>query len=163
MEKIEKKVAETLLEKCTKIVLGGKEYEIAPPTIATMVLVSEKISELPTFDYKNITAGEEVFFATLSDASKCGKIADIVAILIVGARKYKKSLERGLLRRMFGRKSEFDRIRDLVMETSPSDIDGILGLCLKGLQVGDFFGIITFLNRVNLTKKTKLETTASGQ
>ena len=78
-----------------------------------MVLVSEKIAELPTFDYKNINVGEEVFFTTLSDAKQCGKIADIVAILVVGARKYKKSLERGLIRRMFGRKSEFDRIREL--------------------------------------------------
>ncbi len=163
MEKIEKKVAETLLEKCTKIVLGGKEYEIAPPTIATMVLVSEKIAEFPAIetDYDN---GEDLLLSMLANAKECGVVADIAAILILGAKEYKKAKSVSRIARLFGRsESKFDKIRNAVLNSSPQTLDEIVGLAVKGMQVGDFFSVITFLNKVNLTKQTKSKTTQSGQ
>ncbi|MBO4778035.1 MAG: hypothetical protein J5588_06025 [Bacteroidales bacterium] len=163
MERIEKKVADTLLERGEKIILEGNEYEIAPPTIATMVLVSEKISEFPVIetDFDN---GEDLLFSMLSNAKDCGLVADIAAILILGAKEYKKAINVSRIARIFGRsESKFDKIRNAVLNSSPQTLDKIVGIAGKGMQVGDFFSVITFLNKVNLTKQTKSKTTQSGQ
>ena len=47
---IESKVAATILERNITFEIDGEKYEIAPPSLATLILVSEIISTLPTFE-----------------------------------------------------------------------------------------------------------------
>ncbi|MCC8155482.1 MAG: hypothetical protein LIP01_15645 [Tannerellaceae bacterium] len=46
---IESKVADTILERKMKLEIGGKYYEVAPPTTATLILVSELVAQLPPY------------------------------------------------------------------------------------------------------------------
>ena len=49
----EEKTADALLERSQPFALGGKTYELAPPTLATLILVSEELAKLPSelFDF----------------------------------------------------------------------------------------------------------------
>ena len=44
---LEEKAADTILQRAAKVKIGGTEYEAAPPSIATLILVSEAVSRLP--------------------------------------------------------------------------------------------------------------------
>jgi hypothetical protein len=52
---METKVAETILQKLDEVNVGGKTYTIAPPSTATLILVSETVSKMPqvTMDDKD--------------------------------------------------------------------------------------------------------------
>ena len=44
---IEQQVSDTILQQPTEIQVGEKKYSVAPPSIATLILVSKEISKLP--------------------------------------------------------------------------------------------------------------------
>ena len=47
-ETLEKRVVDSLLERKSEVlVIEGEEYAIAPPTVATLMLVSEAVAEMP--------------------------------------------------------------------------------------------------------------------
>ena len=54
---IEKKTKEAVLQQGIKVKIGGKSYEVAPPTIATLILVSEAVARIPkiSLDKERIT------------------------------------------------------------------------------------------------------------
>lgn len=166
---IEQKVAETILQKATEVKVGDKTYSVAPPTTATLILVSEAVSQLPhlKLDEKNIV-GE-----VLSVAKDCRVLGDVAAILILGAKGLTETVTRR--RHVFwpfnrievtetiDRKAELSR--EILDNCSPSELHNIIANLLGGLDLGDFFGLTTFLTEVNLLRQTKVETetTASGQ
>ena len=166
---IEQQVAETILQKVTDVKIGDKTYSVAPPTTATLILVSEAVSQLPhlKLDEKNIV-GE-----VLSVARDCRVLGDVAAILILGAKGLTESVTRR--RRVFwpfysvsvtetiDRKAELSR--EILDNYSPSELHNLIASLLKGLDLGDFFGLTTFLTEVNLLRQTKVgnETTAFGQ
>ena len=174
---IEEKVAESILQKPIEITIGEKKYTTAPPSTATLILVSEVVSRLPrlVLDPKNLV--EE----SLSIAKDCRSLGDLVAILLLGARgltekvKTEKTVERryffGLIRRKKTIKVEqvIDRKAELAQELlenlRPSELQGLTATLLQRMELGDFFGLTTFLIEINLLRQTKVETgaTASGQ
>lgn len=166
---IEQRVAQTILQKATEITVGDKTYSVAPPTTATLILVSEAVSQLPhlKLDEKNIV-GE-----VLSVAKDCSLLGDVAAILILGAkgltetvtrrRRFVWPFNRLKVKETIDRKAELSR--EILETHSPSSLHNLIATLLGGLDLADFFALTTFLTEVNLLRQTKVETetTAFGQ
>lgn len=172
---IETKVARTILQQPEEMTIGGKTYTIAPPSVATLILASEVVSHLPQVHLDEDKIVEE----TLWIAKDCRKLGDLMAILILGARHINDTVERREKRQkrlLWGliRYTKEETIietakealsRELLEEVTPRDLQNSIGKILFKMQVGDFFGLTTFLTEINLMRPTKVETepTASGQ
>lgn len=172
MEKnIETKVAHTILQQPQTIKVGSKTYRSAPPSIATLILVSEAVSRLPQerFDLKD---KDSIVQPTLAIARDCAAIGEIAAILILGAKNCSEVVKEDIEteeRRLFGlirrkRTVEVERkvdrkaelARELLTELSPVEIFNVISRLLGTMQLGDFFATTTFLIEVNLLRKTKV-------
>lgn len=166
---IEKKVADTILQKPYKVEIGGVTYEVAPPSIATLIVVSGLVAKLPDFnlDEKN------VLLETLRIAKDCSLLGDIVATLILGADNLEE--EKVVINKRF-----FGIIREEVKTTinnqrilsdnilkklTPREVNNMTIDILSRMEVGDFFVFTASLIEVNMTKPTKgiAEMTVSGQ
>lgn len=174
---IEEKVAETILQKADEIKVGEKVYKVAPPTTATLILASEAVSRLP----KDVLDPNKVVEESLSVAKDCKALGEIAAIMILGARhltETRKVREKREKRYLFGliKKSGWvevektiDRKAELAQELldtySPKDMNILVGALLQKMELGDFFGLTTFLIEINLMRPTKVESkaTVSGQ
>ena len=167
---IEQRVGATILQQPRQISIAGKTYSVAPPTIATLILVSEAISLLP----QEYLDEEHIVEETLRIAKDCRVLGDILAILILGAKGLteERAIEErtffGLRRRRTVRK--IDRKRELADELlealAPRDLSRLISELLRDLQLGDFFGATTSLLEVNLIRATRevwTETTAHGR
>ncbi len=174
---IEEKVADTILEKTEELSIGSKTYQVAPPSTATLILVSEAVSRLP----RVVSDPENVVEESLSIAKDCRALGDIAAIMILGAQHIKERVKvqqtrvKRYLWGLFKRKVvvEVEEVRDRqaelaqeLLETySPKALNMLIGGLLNKMEIGDFFGLTTFLIEINLMHQTKVETeaTASGQ
>jgi len=183
MDPIEKKVAATILEKGDKVQVGGKTYVVAPPTTATLILVSELVAQIPPIN-KAERPGE-ILNESLRIAKDCRVLGEIPAVIILGAmgleeakniteeqeivdsslcglikKKKKVTVEKNII---IDRKKELTDI--LLYHTSPRELSELTANLLMSLEIGDFFGFTTSLAEINLLKPTKreVETTASGQ
>lgn len=172
---IEAKTAQTVLQEPKEIKIGEKIYSVAPPSLGTLILVSEAVSRLPQIRLDE----KKVMQESLSIAKDCRELAEIAAILIIGAKHINGKVERRhtarkkLLWGLFS-KSRTETIienrkealtRELLEEVTPRELHNIIAQILLQMEVGDFFGLTTFLTEINLTRPTKVETapTASGQ
>lgn len=169
MPGIESKVAKTILQKTEKVIIGNETMEVAPPSTATLILVSEETAKLPhiKLDSENI-AGEVLYVA-----KDCRVLGDIVAILILGAKNLltTKTVEK---KRLFGLVTERQEItidnkaelaKKLLEDITPRELHNLTVLLLKALQISDFFGLTTSLIEINLIRQTREvvnETTVSG-
>ncbi len=169
---LEEKAADTILQRAAKVKIGGKEYEAAPPSIATLILVSEAVSRLPQrkLDDKSIVS------ECLAVAKDCRPLGDIAAIMILGARHINDKTndphteQKGWFRRLFSRKSNSvtkkEALAQEIIDTyTPSELHGLITMLLQRMDLADFFALTTFLTEVNLLRQTKVETgtTAYGQ
>lgn len=177
-ENIESKVSKTVLQQREEITVGSETMEIAPPSTATLILVSEETAKLPhvKLDSENIV-GDVLYIA-----KDCRVLGDIVAILILGAKnlvEHKKVVVETEKRRFGGlikevHKEETEVIinhkailaQKLLEDITPRELHNLTARLLKALQIADFFGLTTSLIEVNLIRKTREvveETTASGR
>lgn len=172
---IEQKAAQTILQQPEEIVVGDKTYTVAPPSVATLILVSGAVSRLPHIRLDDKRVLEE----TLSVAKDCTELGDIAAILILGAKHINDIEERRQMqkkRHLWGlfhtsqtvvvAETKKERLsRELLEELTPGDLYRLIIKIIQKMQVGDFFGLTTFLTEINLMHPTKVETeaTASGQ
>lgn len=174
---IEQSVAETILQKPIEVTVGGKKYTAAPASTATLILASEAVSLLPSVNLDPDKVVEE----SLSVARLCRPLGDIAAILLLGAKnltetvKARKTVEKRCLWGLVKRKHEIeaeqviDRKKELSKELlenlSPRALNNLVVELLQKMELGDFFGLTTFLIEINLMRPTKVEseTTASGQ
>jgi hypothetical protein len=177
-ENIESRVAKAVLQKGEEVTVGNEVFEVAPPSTATLILVSEETAKLPSIelDSTNITTEALVI------AKDCRVLGDIVAILILGAknlverRKDIVATEKrhffGLIKRVHKEETEVvinhkaDLAQKLLENLSPRELHNLTARLLKALQIADFFGFTTSLIEVNLIRKTREvvnETTAFGQ
>ncbi len=81
MSSLETKVADSMLHRAQKIKIAGETFTVAPPVMETLILVSEKISEMPKHEYNE----KEMLFGALANAQHYRPVADAIAILILGA------------------------------------------------------------------------------
>lgn len=171
MEKtIEQQVAETVLQRATEITIGDKTYTAAPPSTATLILVSEAVSLLP----KRKLDDKDIASESLAMAKDCKALGDIAAILILGARGckpvaacYQERRAKGwrgwlgqretvLTSRAYDPKERLSR--ELLENCSPSRLHSLIASLLGKMELGDFFALTTFLTEVNLIRQTKVET-----
>lgn len=174
---IEEKVADTILQKEIEVTVGGKIYKAAPASTATLILASEAVSRLPKINLDP----EKVVEESLAVARECRPLGEIAAILILGAKnltetiKTRQTVEKrrlwGLVKRteeieveqVIDRKAEL--AKQILEDLSPRSLNLLVAQLLQKMELGDFFGLTTFLTEINLMRPTKVEneTTASGQ
>lgn len=175
MANIETRVAQTILQQTEEMTIGDKTYTIAPPSVATLILASEVVSHLPHVHLDEDKVVEE----TLSIAKDCRELGDLLAILILGAKHINDKTERRETQRkrhLWGlfhttrtttitETAKEALSRELLENVTPRALHNAVAKILFKMQVGDFFGLTTFLTEINLMRPTKVEAeaTASGQ
>lgn len=153
MKPVAKQAADALLQKGGVMRIGGAEYTVAPPTIATLARVSAIVAEMPAQDLDE----NKVLTESLRIAKDVAKpVARIMATLIVGEKRP------GL--RSIKDEIKLRKIADHIYRSaSPNEIRELLTRLLQHQEVGSFFGLTAFLLEVGITKPTReAETTASG-
>lgn len=178
---IESATADAVLERVKAITIGGVEYLIAPPTLATLILVSEEVSYLPKVEFNEDNAINDA----LREARHYRGLADIAAILILGAQRLTTEKEitteevvttkwLGIIPRKrkatVTRKVKVDmkkHIAEAMMNVELSELSTAVATLLSMMQADHFFALATFLTSINLTKPTKVaktqRTIASGR
>lgn len=163
---IENLVASAILEKdIAEMDIDGKVYKIAPPSIATLILVSEIISHFPIVEQD--VPKEKVLYYVLHYAKQFSALGELVAILILGAKGLveerveitEKRYLFGLIHRKQERKILVDKKAELakiILENvSPTKLFDIVVKRLNKLEITSFFAITTSLSEANILKPTK--------
>lgn len=164
-ETIESRIAAAILEKpIGTIEIEGETYEIAPPSAATLILVSEYVAKLPIV--KKVDK-KEIISSVLYNARFYRPLGDIAAILILGAKNLiEKQKKKIINRHFFGlikRETEVEEVvnreqilaRQILENVRPSIIYSIVIKRLQDMEIGSFFAITTSLSEANLLKPTK--------
>jgi hypothetical protein len=159
----ERKVSETILQKPEEIVIGGETYTVAPPTTATLILVSEEMAKLP--DFAGI-GDENTLFEQLTKALNiakgCRVLGDVLATLVLGAKRLKETKKRffGLVEgKTVDNKAAL--AEKILNELSPEEFHNILFKLLSKLQTAFFLSSINFLTETNQMRLTKPTTTTT--
>lgn len=175
-ENIETKVAKTVLQQPEEVIIGDTVYQVAPPSSATLILMSEAASRMPQVKLDADRIVDEV----LAMAQDCRPMGEFVAIMILGAKNLterKKVPVKTEKRRFFGlvkfvKEHEADKVIDqktilakkLLEDIEPRELHSLAARLLQRMQIADFFGLTTFLIETNLLRQTReVVTTASGQ
>lgn len=155
MKNIEAKVAEAILQAHKEIKVGDDVYNVAPPSLGTLILISEHISKIPEDLSFVVEEPEDVINATLKNAKDCRFLAEIGAILILGAKNINR--KKRVSKWPFSKDlNERDYITDkIVTEMSPSELFNLIIGLINTLEIRDFFQLTTFLQGVNLSKPTR--------
>lgn len=171
----EQRVADAVMQAPVEVTVGATTYEVAPPTLATLISVSEIVSHLPRLP--EVENGD-IITSALSYASECESLGLLAATLILGAREAKvpavserpSSLLSRVLRLV--RRERTPKVtrgevlaREILETLSPVELQAVVSDVLKRMEISNFFALTTFLNAVNLLRPTKVEneTTASGR
>ena len=166
---LEQKAAAAILEQPIEVTVGDETYVAAPPSVATLIMVSALVSQLPSVQLDK----EHILEDVLRTAKDCRKIGEITAVLILGV-KFIKAQEKTRLRAnkrgfraFFHPKHERETVTveglatRLLEELSPSEMYGIIARLLSRMEIGDFFALTTFLQGVNQTRATRKVVTAA--
>ncbi len=163
---MESKVADTILEKDKVVKIGGVSYNVAPPSIATLILFSKYTAKLP----KEMLDSDNAIASLLQNAPMLEAVGGAMASLILGAEKFETHTDNVNAIRLFGGKSwkNAETVGEkLAKELNKAPIDDIVKAffeLLEFMNLKSFFQLTTSLIEMNLTKPTKeVGTTASGQ
>ena len=153
MKTIEAKTADTLLEEPLEVTIGGKAYRVPPPSLGTLARIGGLISTMKTAERAEEIDTEDIPIVALREAESAGVVADILATFVVGAKPvsvWDKWIPRRLTKR--------DRVRrEILQSVTPAEASRVFAVMLKSLQLGDFFGLTTFLRGINILKPTKMQ------
>lgn len=173
---IESKVAATILQQPIEVNIGSEVYNVAPPSVATLILASEAAARMPQISLDE----KKIIDEALAVARYCRPIGEFAAILILGAKSQNgiREVEERQPRRVLGircghrtvkRQEEYDAKQELAArlleDLTPRELYQLIARLLQQMQIGDFFGVTTFLTEINLLRPTKVDekTTASGR
>jgi hypothetical protein len=171
-ETIESNVSKAILQQQEDIIIGDETYRISPPSVATLILASEAISQLPSV--KITIDGESIASESLCIAKDCRALGDIIAILILGAKRLTETRE-VVKKRFFGLIREKEEItvdnkailaRKLLENMDARELHELMAKLLRSMKLSDFFGLTTSLIEINLLRKTRevvTTTTVSGR
>ena len=162
---IEQKVASAILQRdVAQIEINGRVYNIAPPTIGTLIAVSELVSTLPVVEKVPST---EVVNSVLKNARHFKSLGKIAATLILGAKPIIEQRDitpqkKCALWRFLAQKRHIvpvnlqNELAEIILDNvSPSVLFNIVLQRLKDMDVTNFFFITTSLSEANLLKPTK--------
>lgn len=190
-ETIEQKVSETILQKMQEVTIGGATYQVAPPTTSTLILASEHISKLPSIKLDGDKILVETLYIA-KDCRVLGDIVAILILGAKGLTEIvkvpeivEKTIEKivyeeylyGLIKRpkiitetisetvekevTIDRKAEL--AKKLLDEIPPLELNDLMAVLLRKMQISDFFGFTTSLIEINLLRQTReVGTTAFG-
>lgn len=164
---IESRVAATILERTVSTLeIEGVTYNIAPPTIGTLILASEIVSFFPQID--DVDDKQRIFMA-LFKAKDFKMLADLAAVLILGSKRMTEEREVtvekrhifGLIKRKHREKQTVDLRAELAKKildnVRPSVLFEVIVKRLRDNEIMTFFAITTSLNAANILKPTKAE------
>ena len=160
----EERVADTLLQAPAVVALGGRTFRVAPPSVATLVLLSAVVSRLPRFEgdgglpagATEAARGERMLLLAIARAEGCEAVGRAVAVLLLGAVGYRR-------RRRWRRATEGERLW-LLERVPPRELFNAFARLVWGMQVADFFAFTAFLQEANMLRgKAERGTTASGR
>jgi hypothetical protein len=159
-EPVEKLICDTILQNPQTISINGKDYKVAPPSVATLIEASKYIARIP--DIKLRKDGN-ILMEVLATAKDCEHFGDVAAILVLGRKNLvtEKKYLFGLIRRERNNRKKL--ARELLDTLSTEEMNNLILELFKMLRFDFFFGISIFLKDVNQLRKTKEETTVSGQ
>lgn len=156
---IERKVADAILEKKVGTLnIDGKQYDIAPPSIATLILVSEIVAGLPIV--KKVD-NKQIVYSVLHHAKNFKALGEMAAILILGAKECKRSEKKPRfyrIRHFFGYEyvPTKDELAEIILQNvRPTVLFDVIIQRLKDMEVSSFFAITTSLSEANILKPTK--------
>jgi len=165
---IENKVSKAILQQKEEVAIAGETYMVAPPSVATLILASEAISQLPHVNIESENIASECLYI----AKDCRVLGDIIAILILGAKNLTET-KKITKYRFFGHiKYEVNITVDnkailaqkILEDLEPKELHRLMASLLNTMQLSDFFGLTASLIEINLLRKTReAVTTASGQ
>jgi hypothetical protein len=158
-ETIESKTAKTVLERKQILTIGGIEYEVSQPSTATLIEVSEIVSQLPTIELNP----DKVLIETLMIAKECRLLGKIAATLILGAVRLTNSQPSNLsrLKSLIQRKPKSHDVQCeelgaiILSTTDPKELNTKIIQLLSSMGISDFFGLTTSLLEVNLLRRTR--------
>nr|WP_294713549.1 hypothetical protein [Prevotella sp.] len=156
---IERKVADAILEKKVgTLEIEGKQYNIAPPSIATLILVSEIVAGLPIVEKVD---NKQIVYSVLHYAKDFKALGEMAAILILGAKECKRSEKKPRfysIRHFFGYEyvPTKDELAEIILQNvRPTVLFDVIIQRLKDMEVSSFFAITTSLSEANILKPTK--------
>lgn len=153
---LESKTSETILETPKQITIGGKVYDVAPPTMATLIEASKYISSLPEISIKD---EDRMIHEALANANECQYLGDVAAILILGKKKIKpyevKSRKYGIIPLKKTVYPQQELSAEILDELSPKKVFTLIVSILNDMEVSFFLQTTIFLRDVNLLRKTK--------
>lgn len=155
---IERKVADAILEKnIGTLEIDGKQYNIAPPSIATLILVSEIVAGLPIVEKVD---NKQIVYSVLHYAKDFKALGEMAAILILGAKECRSGKRPRFyrIRHFFGYeyKPTKDELAEIILQNvRPTVLFDVIIQRLKDMEVSSFFAITTSLSEANILKPTK--------
>lgn len=156
---IESKVAAAILEKKVGTLdIDGKRYEIAPPSIATLILISEVVATLPIVEK---VPNDKILYSVLHHAKDFKALGEMAAILILGAKECERSEKKPRfyrIRHFFGYeyKPSKDELAEIILQNvRPTVLFDVIIQRLKDMEISSFFAITTSLSEANILKPTK--------
>lgn len=152
----EKKVADALLQREQEITLSGKVYKVAPPSMATLILVSECLAELPEELFSATGDDVNLTIEALRSARYARPIGKAIATLILGAKRIRRDNLLSWWLRWLRQASRLDSVALKVLESyPPSELSSVFLQLVSRMEVGDFFALTAFLQGLRVTKPTR--------
>ncbi len=169
---VQERVADEILQEPLQVQIGNRNYSVPTPTTATLIMLSKLIPSIP-IDKIDETDNQLIVSYVLSNAQDYAFIGEFLAILILGAKRcqekrYSKSSHWWQILRTKEKMNEKDELAQYILsETTPAEQFIILTQLIRRMQVGDFFGLITFLQGMSILAPTQekvlKKTTVSGE
>lgn len=147
---IEKKTKSTILQDDFSISIAGKKYVVEPQSTGTLIMVSAISSNIPY--EKPVSDDREILFHVLSNAKNYAFVSDIIATMIIGARRLKHPF---IFIRMYWEYRLRCMSRRILNKATTDELTNAMITLLGRMRVSDFFGLTTFLQEVNLTRETR--------
>ncbi len=129
--------------------VGGRRYAVGKPSVATVIMVSGLVSELP-----GVSVGDSGLLDwVLCHGKDMGVLGRIGAVLILGAKAVRRGSGGWLCR---WRRPDVDRLSESLLEEFGADelldlVTNRLGL----MELGSFFALTTSLVSGNVLRATK--------
>ncbi len=169
-------MADVILQKeGNAIEIEGRKYEMAPPSSATIILVSAMVSQMPIVNKDT----DNILFEVLKTAKDTDIVGRIAATLILGAKRIREghTVTIATKRRWSWKKMRWIEetttmpeeeyiARVILEEVAPKTLVDAISERLLDMQVADFFALTTSLSVINITKRTReveATATASGE
>lgn len=147
--------ANAILQRKTELKIGDRTFQVAPPTIATLIEVSTRVAKMEFDEPQEETQLNYV----LRNARKAKSIPEVLALLILGEQKafapetWTTKIARWL---RLEPKSAFEELaHQLATQHTPEELMQAFVEVLSKMEVESFFAISTFLRRVNVIEPKK--------